>query len=404
MAQTVHVAMIGCGNMARQHLGPWRALARKGVDFEFVGLADPVRVLAEGFQKDIAAWQPSPVPVYADWRQMLTDVRPDAVDICTPHDQHHTIGIACLQAGVDVIIEKPLGVSLRAAKALVETAKAHGRVLGTAEQVRFWVGPRAVAWAAGPGGLLGSVREVVVHLVGGGGRQEVKGPMPWRLERMVSGGGVMIDVGVHYCDLLLRTLGPAKRVTAYTKTFQDAVFADGRRPTVEDAASIMIEMDNGTLVTWVMATPLPGQPVRTNAYYGTEGAITAEGLYPTAPRFTSADGSSMEPEAFLAAYLKSLNAEERERLYPAAVTADPLHHPSGPHTLGIELEFYAFLEAVRGVRPLEMDGEAGVGALALAEAILESGHLGGVPVNVADVMTGEVDGYQRPIDAALGLV
>lgn len=64
-----------------------------------------------------------------------------AADICGPHFLHHTLAISCFEAGGDELVEKPLGMTVRAGRKMIETAAAHNRILAVAEQVRRWVGP-----------------------------------------------------------------------------------------------------------------------------------------------------------------------------------------------------------------------------------------------------------------------
>lgn len=402
----VRLAFIGCGGMSRAHLAGWRALAGKGASFTVVAAADPVAALAEGHARTVAEWQPSAPEVHSDWRRMLEDARPDAVDVCTPHHLHHEVAVACMEAGVDVIVEKPLAVTLRAGGRMVAAARRTGRILAVAEQVRRWPGPRALGWAA-RGGLLGTPLLASIQHVGGGRRDPeatvLPGAMPWRLDRNAAGGGVVIDVGVHMTDMLLYCFGPIRRVTATARCFGDLPYADARRPSVEDSANILLEFENGMTATWTHASVLPGQPVHNNTYYGTAGSVVAEGFYPVAPRFTRWDRQHvLEPDALVAAHLQTLTPEERERLFPAWIAPDPLHATGGD--VGIQYELADFLAAVRTRRAPEVDGPQGLAAQAVAAAILESAHLGGQPLQVDDVAGGRIAYYQDPIDAALGLL
>ncbi len=63
--------------------------------------------------------------IYTDYEEMLKAEKLDGVDICLPHGLHHGVSIACMEAGVDVLTEKPIGVSIRAGKLMQEAAAAH---------------------------------------------------------------------------------------------------------------------------------------------------------------------------------------------------------------------------------------------------------------------------------------
>jgi hypothetical protein len=70
----------------------------------------------------------------------------DRSDVCTPHSEHHTIGIACLEAGVNVMIEKPVGITIRASKAIIAAGKKNGKLVATAENTRRGRSQRASRW------------------------------------------------------------------------------------------------------------------------------------------------------------------------------------------------------------------------------------------------------------------
>jgi len=405
--EPVRVALIGCGGMSREHLAAWRALHAKGAAFRVVATADPVEQLAADHARLAAQWQGEPVAVHTDWRRMLADCRPEAVDVCTPHVLHHEVACECLAAGADVIVEKPLAVTLRAGRRMLAAARRHGRLLAVAEQVRRWPGPRALAWAAG-GGPLGRPLLVTITHVGGSRRDPAaavqSGAMPWRLDRLQSGGGVAIDIAVHMADLLMYAFGPIRKVTATCDRLVDLPFADGRRPDVEDGMCILLEFASGLRCAWSHASVLAGEAVQINAYHGTGGSVVSPGFYPTQPRLQRWDGGpAQDPEAFLNSYLTGLDESERERLFPAWVCPDPLARGGGPD-IGVQLELAEFLGGVRSRRASEVSGAEGYAAQAVAEAVLESGHLGGQPLQVDDVAAGRISYYQDQIDAPLGLL
>lgn len=411
--EPLRLAFIGCGGMSRTHLRAWGSLRRKGAAFTVVGVADPVPALAAGHAEAVSGWQGPAPAIHADWRRMIEACRPDAVDVCTPHHLHHAVACGCLEAGVHVIVEKPIAVTLRAARRMLATAERASRVLAVAEQVRRWPGPRALAWAAN-GGPLGTPLLCCIQHVGGARRDSaamtLPPPLPWRLDRLSAGGGVVMDIGVHMTDLLLRCFGPVRTVTATCRRFADPAYADGRRASVEDAALILLEFDSGLRAMWTHAGRLAGEGVQNNSYYGTGGSLVAPGFYPRAPRFTGPDRETVqEAREFVGAYVAALAEAERERLFPAWVmpgtdwaATDPLHQQE--RDLGVQLELADFLDAIRLRRPPEVGGAEGMAAQAVAAAILESAELQGQPLSVADVACGRISAYQDPIDAALDLL
>jgi len=204
----IKLVFVGCGGMAGAHLGGYLSLKRKGVDiFDIVAVADPVEERTANFANRISEVQSSPeVKQYTDYEKMLEEQKPDAADICTPHFMHHINAIACLEAGVHAIVEKPLGVTVRAGKKMVDSAKKNGKILAVAEQVRRWLPARVVAWAI-HAGMIGSPRMFFAHTLGGSKIDPDNlvrdGQMSWRQSKLTGGGGPIFDFGVHYVDLLM---------------------------------------------------------------------------------------------------------------------------------------------------------------------------------------------------------
>ncbi|MEM1989617.1 MAG: Gfo/Idh/MocA family oxidoreductase, partial [Candidatus Bathyarchaeia archaeon] len=89
-------------------------------------------------------------------------------------------------------------------------------------------------------------------------------------------------------------------------------------------------------------------------------------------------------------YLNSLDDERKRRLFPHGITN------------GVFVECYDFLEAIEKGRKPEVDGEEGLKAKAICEAIYESAYLG-QPVNYRDVLEGRIEAYQKPINEYFNL-
>ncbi len=124
------VAFIGCGGMAGAHLNGYLELKRRGLDiFDIVAVADPVEEQTAKFAERINEVQSSlAVKRYTDYEKMLDEQNLDGADICTPHFLHHTNAIACFEAGVNAIVEKPLGVTVKAGKKMIASAEEHGKI------------------------------------------------------------------------------------------------------------------------------------------------------------------------------------------------------------------------------------------------------------------------------------
>lgn len=403
----VKLAFIGCGGMAGSHLNAYSELKRKKVDiFDVVAVSDPVVERAEGFAKKVSVWGSNPkVDVYSDFEEMLKRAKPDAVDICTPHFLHHTAAIAAMESGADAIVEKPLGVTIKAAKKMVETAQKENKILATAEQVRRWLGPRTVKWVI-RSGFIGNPTFFFVQNVGGAKLPEKlthNSPITWRQNKLTGGGGPIFDGGVHYADLLVYLLGEVDFVFAQTANFVGIKYRspDGNvaNSTVEDASIAMLKFKNGTVGTWSWTHVAPGQRISYSVYYGHQGSIYSEGGYPASPQLNLLNGSQKDPRSLQEEFLSDISPDEKERYFPSELFPDPINL-RGDH--GVELEVYDFLDSVIKRRRPELDGWDGLYAEAIPIAFFESTALG-TQVKVDDVISGKVEVYQKEINQKWGI-
>ena len=121
----VKVGVIGIGNMGWHHARVLSLLK----DAELVGVADPDpdrgKLATEQFD---CRW-------FADYRDMLSEV--EAVCIAVPTLLHHAVGLACLEAGLHVLIEKPIAASQEEASALIAASSRNGRLLQVGHIERF---------------------------------------------------------------------------------------------------------------------------------------------------------------------------------------------------------------------------------------------------------------------------
>src|SRR5262245_50960502 len=150
-------ALIGCGRIAiNRHLPGYAAVKEHEPElFDLVAVCDPDKANAEASATKASEWQQPRPRVYTDVGQLLENERLDAADVCTPHFLHHTVGIQCMEAGVSVQIEKPVGVTARATRQLIAASQRTGKLLATAENIRRTPGPRTAHWLFHERGDLG---------------------------------------------------------------------------------------------------------------------------------------------------------------------------------------------------------------------------------------------------------
>jgi predicted dehydrogenase len=369
--------------MARRHVRSLAELAQKAPGlFTVDAVCDVDAARAQELSARVAAFQAAAPRVYAEAPRLLAEQRPDAVDVVLPHFLHHTVVAECLAAGAHVLVEKPVALTIRAGRRMLDAAARAGKILAVAEQARRGPAARALRWAIDTARLIGEPRLLFAQHVGFS--LEVIAGTPWRHDRLRAGGGWVLDGEVHYVDLLRYVFGEVAEVYARLHQFEPARYLDPDRrtgpvpSTVEDTALALLTFERGVLGTFTWTHAAPGQGFRHRRYYGSEGSLDGEGL-------ARRDGTTRTRDELRQDFLDSLAAAERERLFPLGITDD------------VSLELYDFLTAVRDARPPEIDGLEALRDVAVCLAIYES-SLAARPVRVEDVLQGRVDAYQRPID------
>lgn len=138
----------------------------------------------------------------------------DAVDLVTDVGSHHSLRVTALEVGKHLLCEKPLGLTVRACRLLVDAAAAAGTVLTTAENYRRDPINRLVAPLV-HNGVIGRPFMAIQESVGGGRAVTMT---PWRHQKDC--GGIVIDMGMHYADLWRYVLGPVARISGSVRLFE----------------------------------------------------------------------------------------------------------------------------------------------------------------------------------------
>jgi predicted dehydrogenase len=324
---------------------------------------------------------------------MLRRAPVDAVCIYTGHDNHHTLAIDALRAGKHVAVEKPMAITVRAARRMCEVAAETGKVLAIDENAHFRPGTRAPAWAVSSG-QIGDVQMVYRGSIGGRTHRPdlVAARTPWRQSKLGAGGGPAIDLGVHMFNEVRTICGPVHSVGAVWRVLepvrrlmddQDRAVVGEVPNEVDDVFFANFTLANGGIGHLASARSAHGTtlavPGGTNVW-GSRGALSGGQLY--------ADDSSAAE--VVERYHQQAPPEQRTREFPRGITD------------AFALEQLDWLTAIRERRAPEMTGEEGVIDLALSYAILESGVLGRA-VTLKEMLDGTVEEYQREINAHYGL-
>src|SRR5947207_2838978 len=176
-------------------------------------------------------------------RELIDDVDLDAVSVCLPNHLHAPMTIAALRAGKHVMCEKPPALSVAEARKMHKAATKAGRILLYSVQRRFG-GHELAAKQAIAKGLAGDVYHARATWMRTRGIPMGTG---WFTEKCRSGGGALIDIGVHMLDLAWYLLGQPKPISAYGVTHQKfrSIVATERTFDVEDAAFALLRFEGG---------------------------------------------------------------------------------------------------------------------------------------------------------------
>ena len=388
MSERIRFAVIGCGLMAEHHLRGYREIKENDPGlFEIVAACDIDGEKARNLANKAGEFQPAPA-VYTDLGEMLKREEIDAVDIITTHSDHHVSTMACLEAGIHVMVEKPFAITIRAGWKMLDAAKRSGKILASAEPARRGVVTRTMEWAMNEAHLIGDLRmffaERALYTL------RVVVGTPWRHQRIYGGGGWVIDGEVHYMDVLRSFFGDVAKVYAETRNFEPTRYLDAKNlqnpvpSDVEDTAFCVLTFKSGLIGQFVWTEAAVGEQVNRRIYHGSEGSIDENGIQ-------LKNGPTRSMDELREEFLGSLSSDDKERLFPHGITN------------AIALGIYDFLDAVRNDREPEVTGWDGFAAQAICDAIYESAYCGQA-VNVDDVISGKVEAYQRDINEHWGLV
>ncbi len=236
MSNQLKAAMIGCGGMARYHIGN---ILKQPETTRLAALCDPDPVALElAAQKFIQADLPPP-PTWTSLEAMLAETRGelDAAFIITPHAYHHDQTTACLEAGLDVLLEKPMVVNAAEALSLIKTRDRTGRLLVVAFQGSLSPEVRAAARLL-RSGELGPILNIS-GVVWQNWKELSSGT--WRQQPALSGGGFMFDTGAHLLNTLTDLAGE--------DFVEVSAWFDPRQTEVDILAAAMGRLQSGALVT-----------------------------------------------------------------------------------------------------------------------------------------------------------
>jgi len=256
-----------------------------------------------------------------------------AVDICTPTHTHREVAIAALEAGKDVLVERPIARRYAEAEDIVRCAKERKKKLMVGMNNRFR--PDAMILKSFiEGGELGDI-----FYVKAGWLQKQTNTEKWRTQKEKAGGGVFIDRGIVMLDLALWLMGFPEPAGLMASMYSH------KTKSVEDSSAVFIRMKNGaTLTIEVSWTMLLDKDFLYCNLFGTKGS----------------------------ALINPLRIHKEMHGNLVNVTPTKMERPENMYKRSYEYELKHFIGAVHGLNPIISTGDEALQRMKLVEAIYES--------------------------------
>ncbi len=267
------VAIIGCGWIAEAHVKSYI----KCPDVEIVAAADLIPGKAEAFF-DGLGFDTDKLRFYPSHKELLDTEELDAVSVCTYNATHAECTIYALEKGVNVLLEKPMCVTLQEAIEICRAEKKSGKVLSIGFQPRFDENMKMIKKIVQSGEL----GEVYYIQTGGGRRRGIPTPFGTSfIEKETAGLGALGDIGCYSLDVVMNAVGYPKplTVTGYKSDFFGKSPKYSNKPEyvdvfgVDDFAAGFVRLEGGIIldfrIAWAMHMDTPGDSL----IFGKEGGL-----------------------------------------------------------------------------------------------------------------------------------
>ncbi|GIO67438.1 oxidoreductase [Paenibacillus cookii] len=269
----IKVGIIGAGSISESHMNSYQ----KNPDAEIVAICDLNEERAKA-----AAQKYGAAHTYTDYNELLANPEIDAVSICTWNNSHAEISIAAIQAGKHVLVEKPLCRTVEEALNVQKAVRSSDKLLQVGFVRRYDpnIGLLQEFIQKDEFGELYYAKASILRRLGN--------PGGWFADKERSGGGPLIDIGVHVIDLCWYMLGRPKvksvsgnvyhklgnRSNVKHLSFYKAADYDASKNTVEDLANALIRFENGASLMVDVSFSLHAKKDEAGVrIYGTKGGF-----------------------------------------------------------------------------------------------------------------------------------
>ncbi|HAS47579.1 MAG TPA: hypothetical protein DCS93_44290 [Microscillaceae bacterium] len=229
----VKFAVIGCGNIGRRHI----AVLDADPKATLTAICDTNQALGEE-QSQLY----NNVPVYQDYLQLLAQVDCDFVNICTPHHLHKEMTLKAIEYGKNVLVEKPMALSVADCEEMNNAAQKAGVKLYVVKQNRFNTPVRLLKQVI-DSSRLGEIYMVKCDVLWNR-YQGYYDESPWRGKKALEGGALFTQVS-HFIDLLVWWFGDVVDAKAHLSTKSHQI-------EIEDCGNASIVFESGVMgaITW----------------------------------------------------------------------------------------------------------------------------------------------------------
>jgi predicted dehydrogenase len=335
-------AVIGAGT-----IGQLRAQSIKAnPNTELLAIADPAQAAAERAVAGSAA------RALGDWRAALDLPGLDAVVVSSPIQFHEEAVVAALKSGKHVLCEKPLSNSVESCRRMLDAARASGRTLATGFNHRYYPSIKFLKQAVDDGQI-----GTVDHLRVFGGHDGLHNfRADWQYKAPVSGGGAMMDVGIHMTDLARFVMGEVSEVYGVSTNRVLQV------PGSEDNAMAIFKSPTGVSAVY-QATWTEWKGYRFFVeVYGDKGMV--RGYYAPMQNLLVTHERPGTPR------------KQVRKFYPEIMLREKLKSWTSTALVSFQEELADFLRMVNGEKTPLADGVAGFRAVEMANAVYESSRTG----------------------------
>jgi UDP-N-acetyl-2-amino-2-deoxyglucuronate dehydrogenase len=344
--EKLKTAIVGTGKVAHLHAAALKALPES----DFVAACSRPSPKLDAFGEKFG------IRVYPSVEEMIAKAGVQAIFVCTPHQNHAEPTVAAAQAGVHVLVEKPLASTLADCDRMIAAARSGRAALGVISQRRYYPPCQRIRQALDSGRLGKPVLASAVML---GWRDEAYYRSdPWRGTWKEEGGGVLVNQSPHQLDLLLWYMGEVEEVFGYWGNLNHPYIE------VDDTAVAVIRFKSGALGSLLLSNSQNPAIHARVSIHGSNGASVG----------VQTDGGAMFVPGLTGITEAPFNdlwtIPGDELLLPKWKQEDEARFLSGdPMTHFHALQIQDFLQSVLSGRPPSVTGEDGRRTVELFTAI-----------------------------------